>query len=1465
MAPNRRKGSARAAAAAAAARQQWKIGDLVLAKMKGFPAWPAMISEPEKWGFSSDRKKLLVYFYGTKQIAFCNHVDIEAFTEEKKKSLLVKRQGKGADFVRAVEEIIDVYESLKKQNLGRDISNDGDNEGNASNQEHSEERIDCFGKTMEPILSPSLNHESEDAAVTECDDKVSVDDNCGDILNRGNHNRSAGVDDSAKKISMLDQLRQIPLSSMPKTRKRARDALLSNSVNKNASSRRRSRRSLGNNPCESQKSTTNADAKLNVGSSAYLIPLEERSPKEQVVVKGEHLTTYSAEASLISSRLPLEDNLAVKTDGTSLEDGNVLEFSGKVECSDNVAVSNTFLKKNARLNSKIEIPLNTMEIKVRSKPYRKQITSARGCDKKDKEINVQAAGGSFSDSSNSRNDTTDKFNSADGDEHLPLVKRARVRMGKPAAEEENLNESGGFIVKLDNIVTSNGHYESAIFSSSVKSSPLSNGSPRRTSPVAKEFARSSTNDPAHKNTGGDLTSCKLNKYHLMLDVEAALPPSKRLHRALEAMSANAAEAAIDCPQAPSKTGITENVHNGDESSRFPTKALPVQAYATAAFDNSACGSSSRSTSQNLAACCLCSSEVKHDTNPGEASNSLQKNSVEIVTGSCYHGPFTLKNTDILQSSSLELVEKQFGEGGSQHSCSSAVEENDRSQLDKNCIYSEGVRVSPKPNGTSNSQQLIYFSSSGAATAMSTTTTVRTTSELDGATAGSDSINVDSSASDMNGIPSVSSATNVSSSTNVCSLASHMDGAPAASVTTNFCSTVNCTSMATLSTSQFEPTSQIRDMQNVALGDKQIPKDRSILSKLAPIKDLIAAAHAKRFLSRSTSICDSVIDGKIAPDAVVSPTLINKEDSSGRGSPSNPMFYHRPASDDGTCYLQNGSITPLNGSSRKGYSKYMNHSEANAARRCFESLLCTLSRTKESIGRATRLAIDCAKYGIAGEVIDMLLQCLEKESSLHRRIDLFFLVDSITQCSRCQKGGPGDVYPSLVQAVLPRLLSAAAPPGNAASENRRQCLKVLRLWLERRTLPEFTVRHHIRELEYGSEASFSISYSRRPPRTERPLNDPVREMGGMLVDEYGSNASFQLPQYLNTRILEDDEGSPSDEIDFEAVTPDRNAEIDPEKETTPKSAEKHRLVLEDVDGELEMEDVAPPCGHEASQSMCHGIGAETSSNCNHKCEQNNLLSFAPPLPEERPPSPPPLPSSPPPMPPPCPGHAPHLSAGTAAVDNADFSVSYNQFPRPISQQPNSLHCGSSLSESATFYSQGYVGHPQPMPQLISSCTSLSSYSGSLGGSQPAIPVGNNSQSIVNMTSGNKVYHLQPPSPVVSNQFSYIQAHRPQAPGNQSSYSDRFHHAHDNQRGFSQVEVSDISTFYPSVYAGPMGLPPDKVEAPPLAPSVLYGPHLDPSSAPCQDWSYTPRTSSYPLSASRQSLENPISAPAYWRAR
>ena len=51
-------------------------------------------------------------------------------------------------------------------------------------------------------------------------------------------------------------------------------------------------------------------------------------------------------------------------------------------------------------------------------------------------------------------------------------------------------------------------------------------------------------------------------------------------------------------------------------------------------------------------------------------------------------------------------------------------------------------------------------------------------------------------------------------------------------------------------------------------------------------------------------------------------------------------------------------------------------EAAVSRDAFEGMIETLSRTKDSIGRATRLAIDCAKYGLANEVgVTYDLNCL----------------------------------------------------------------------------------------------------------------------------------------------------------------------------------------------------------------------------------------------------------------------------------------------------------------------------------------------------------------------------------------------------------------------------------------------------------------------------------------------------------
>jgi len=158
----------------------------------------------------------------------------------------------------------------------------------------------------------------------------------------------------------------------------------------------------------------------------------------------------------------------------------------------------------------------------------------------------------------------------------------------------------------------------------------------------------------------------------------------------------------------------------------------------------------------------------------------------------------------------------------------------------------------------------------------------------------------------------------------------------------------------------------------------------------------------------------------------------------------------------------------------------------------------------------------------------------------------------------------------------------------------------------------------------------------------------------------SNTSFQLQHCIHPRLLEDEEGSGDDEKSFEAVTPEQNVEAEDEKGTAQTPNGKHRHILEDVDGELEMEDVAPPCGVEASSS-CRVSGSETVSDGHYQHVQHQYLPCVPPLPEDLPPSPPPLPSSPPPVAPPCPAalsHVPQQQSGRshANTDVTNFHLS-----------------------------------------------------------------------------------------------------------------------------------------------------------------------------------------------------------------
>jgi hypothetical protein len=63
------------------------------------------------------------------------------------------------------------------------------------------------------------------------------------------------------------------------------------------------------------------------------------------------------------------------------------------------------------------------------------------------------------------------------------------------------------------------------------------------------------------------------------------------------------------------------------------------------------------------------------------------------------------------------------------------------------------------------------------------------------------------------------------------------------------------------------------------------------------------------------------------------------------------------------------------------------------------------------------------------------------------------------------------------------------------------------------MPESVLRHFVNEIEsHGDDKAGPGNGPRHLSRSERAVDDPVRDMDGMLVDEYGSNATLALPGF-----------------------------------------------------------------------------------------------------------------------------------------------------------------------------------------------------------------------------------------------------------------------------------------------------------------------------------------------------------------
>ncbi|CAL1387879.1 unnamed protein product [Linum trigynum] len=1322
MAPGRKRGANKAKA-----KSQLSLGDLVLAKVKGFPAWPAKICRPEDWKKTPDPKKHFVFFFGTQEIAFVAPPDIQVFTSELKTKLSSKCQGKSKRFKEAVQEISAEFEKLqnkKSSARGEITSADGMGHGGEADLNDGAAR--------------SNGEASEDA---------------GDSRSKGDYcsGRESEADSEETVPSVSCDTGDSPVGAV--------------SSDKNSDDEQPQEVASGPTVTTDGENDTSIAARVNVGDMQEVdidTKVQENGNKSQVGTDGVRRVDDAVKVRRDRSSVLVEKEDVKPCKSSDI--GKELKDKVKGKSPSGIGGNPTGTRKGKKRKEMQKARTNSNAPDgIRENMGDKQKSSRSGSGKSEvyasdasrpskrlkhedvespkDSMNSDAFGGSSSKSSSGQ-----RVLRGPGSHANKVKVDASARTGK-ANSDASLASGRG---RLDASPRKTGL-------KSVASPQADKGKSYASRQMDKVKSSSSTligkvkSDSSaqvrkvHANPIGDMGKGKADvnqrsKVHDTTGDEDELPVSKRRRRAQEAMTDsvhNLKDRTKGSPDPKNNLSYSRaRVHGNqnlkrrravclyDEEEEDDDPKTPVHGGTGRSMkppaavsgdikdrDKDTGGSRKRQDECVVNTQSNVTESARHHDVLKEASSNLQKNCVYPGRPStvkmhndpdsqspCEDGEQVLlkkvstaltspKNYPRSLESPKTVVKQDKTSEASQNTSDAqktplADEEQVMSKVKEVSTALASPKNSPQPlaspktvAGQDKTSKASVKTPSGAQkkpqadkeqVIAKEVNTALTSPESSPMSLGPPKTGVDQHKTSKASVKTASGLQKNPQAASGKSSGMVPDGAKASQY--HVAAQRNRHAL-----SGERPKSNPKVPSRV--GDQAISLETSVKVEAAAddnasdsaisMKNLIAAAQAKRKEAHTQhfSLGNSSYNLLSMNDAhgwSPSPSFLQplpsgmsngmQGDASGFHPHPNvpsPSTQNHPLGPETRIENEEDEDQRVSSGHRAPGGSLSGGTEAAVARDAFEGMIETLSRTKESIGRATRLAIDCAKYGISNEVVELLIRKLESETSSHRKVDLFFLVDSITQCSSHQKGIAGASYVPTVQAALPRLLSAAAPPGAGARENRRQCLKVLKLWLRRKIFPESVLKRFMDEIG-GSNDEISGGLSlRRPSRCERALNDPIREMEGLLVDEYGSNATFQLPGLFSGNIFEEDDDEdlllelPKKVGDMPTVAePDHNTLGESEAYTVTPTDRRH-CILEDVDGELEMEDVS---GHHLKDEgpemeidedhFSDRVVVKPSSNS--PADSPPVPDGSPPLPPGSPPQLPPLPPSPPPpLPPPPP--------------------------------------------------------------------------------------------------------------------------------------------------------------------------------------------------------------------------------------